>query len=42
MEVYFQITEHVLLREDNYNGIVNVRLGNGSVKNILVEDLKNI
>lgn len=42
MEVYFQITEHVLLREDNYNGIVNVRLGNGSVKNILIEDLKNI
>src|SRR5210317_1282323 len=40
MEVYFQIIEHVLLREDNYNGIVNVRLGNGSVKNILVEDLK--
>ena len=42
MEVYFQIIEHVLLREDNYNGIVNVRLGNGSVKNILIEDLKNI
>lgn len=42
MEVYFQITEHVLLREDNYNGIVNVRLGNGSVKNILIEDLNNI
>lgn len=42
MEVYFQITEHVLLREDNYNGIVNVRLGVGSVNNILIEDLQKL
>jgi len=42
MEVYYQINEHVLLRDNNYNGIINVRLGIGSVKNILVEDLNKI
>ena len=42
MEAYFQFKEDVLLREDNYNGIINIRLGIGSVKNILVEDLKKI
>ena len=42
MEAYFQFKEDVLLRDDNYNGIINIRLGIGSVKNILVEDLKKI
>jgi len=40
MEAYFQFNENVLLRDDNYNGIINIRLGIGSVKNILIEDLK--
>lgn len=39
MECYYQMKEHVLLREDNYNGIINIRLGVGSVKGILKEDL---
>ena len=39
MEAYFQFNENVLLRDDNYNGIINIRLGIGSVKNILIEDL---
>jgi hypothetical protein len=41
MEIYYQITEHVLLRENNYNGIISIKLGIGSVKNLLIEDLKN-
>jgi len=40
MECYFQMKEHVLLRNDNYNGIINIRLGIGSVKGILKEDLE--
>jgi hypothetical protein len=32
--------ENVLLRDNNYNGIINIRLGVGSVKDILLEDLK--
>ena len=41
VEAFFQFRENVLLREDNYNGIINIRLGIGSVKNILIEDLNN-
>ena len=39
MEAYYQFKENVLLRDNNYNGIINIRLGIGSVKNILIEDL---
>ena len=37
MEAYYQFTEGVLLRENNYNGIIQIRLGKNSVK-----DLKDI
>jgi hypothetical protein len=37
MEAYYQFTEGVLLREDNYNGIIQIKLGKNSVK-----DLKDI
>ena len=40
MECYYQMKENVLLRDDNYNGIINIRLGIGSVKDVLLEDLK--
>ena len=42
MEAYYQFKENVLLRDDNYNGIINIRLGIGSVKNILLEDIKKL
>ena len=34
MEAYYQFTEGVLLREDNYNGIIQIRLGKNSVKDL--------
>jgi hypothetical protein len=34
MEAYYQFTEGVLLREDNYNGIIQIKLGKGSVKDL--------
>ena len=34
MEAYYQFTEGVLLRENNYNGIIQIRLGKNSVKDI--------
>ena len=34
MEAYYQFTEGVLLREDNYNGIIQIKLGKNSVKDI--------
>jgi len=34
MEAKFQFDEDVLLREDNYNGIIAIKLGIGSVKNL--------
>ena len=40
LECYYQMKENVLLRDDNYNGIINIRLGVGSVKDVLLEDLK--
>ena len=38
-EAYYQFTEGVLLKENNYNGIINIRLGGNSVKGLLLEDL---
>lgn len=34
MEAKIQFDEDVLLREDNYNGIIAIKLGIGSVKNL--------
>ena len=34
MEAYYQFKEGVLLREDNYNGIIQIKLGKNSVKDI--------
>ena len=34
MEAYYQFTEGVLLREDNYNGIIQIKLGKNSVKDV--------
>jgi hypothetical protein len=34
MEAYYQFTEGVLLREDNYNGIIQIKLGKNSVKDL--------
>ena len=36
MEAYYQFTEGVLLREDNYNGIIQIKLGKNSVKDLKV------
>lgn len=38
MEAYTQIKENVLLREDNYNGIVNLRLGSNAVKGLKIDE----
>ena len=38
-EAYYQFIEGVLLKENNYNGIINIRLGGNSVKGLLLEDL---
>ena len=38
-EAYYQFTEGVLLKDNNYNGIINIRLGGNSVKGLLLEDL---
>ena len=37
MEAYYQFTEGVLLREDNYNGIIQIKLGKNSVKGLKFE-----
>ena len=34
MEAYYQFKENVLLRENNYNGIIQLKLGSNSVKDI--------
>jgi hypothetical protein len=34
MEAYYQFTEGVLLRENNYNGIIQIKLGKNSVKDL--------
>ena len=39
VETYYQMTEHVILREDFYNGEVRVRLG-GNCKIEFVDDIK--
>jgi hypothetical protein len=36
MEAYYQFKEDVLLRENNYNGIIQIRLGKNSVKGLKV------
>jgi hypothetical protein len=38
-EAYYQFIEGVLLKDNNYNGIINIRLGGNSVKGLLLEDL---
>ena len=35
MEAKIQFDENVLLREDNYNGIIAIKIGIGSVKNLM-------
>ena len=36
MEAYYQFTESVLLRENNYNGIIQIKLGKNSVKDLKI------
>jgi hypothetical protein len=36
MEAYYQFKEEVLLREDNYNGIIQIKLGKNSVKDLII------
>jgi hypothetical protein len=36
MEAYYQFKEDVLLRENNYNGIIQIRLGKNSVKDLKI------
>jgi hypothetical protein len=36
MEAYYQFTEGVLLKENNYNGIIQIKLGKGSVKDLKI------
>jgi len=38
MEAYYQFTEGVLLREDNYNGIIQIKLGKNSVKDLKLDN----
>ena len=37
MEAYYQFKEDVLLRENNYNGIIQIRLGKNSVKDLKIK-----
>jgi hypothetical protein len=37
LEAYYQFKEGVLLREDNYNGIIQIKLGKNSVKGLIIE-----
>ena len=37
MEAKIQFDENVLLKEDNYNGIIAIKIGIGSVKNLTFE-----
>ena len=37
MEAYYQFKEGVLLKENNYNGIIQIKLGKGSVKDLIIE-----
>ena len=37
LEAYYQFTEHVLLRENNYNGIIQIKLGKNSVKDLVIK-----
>ena len=37
MEAYYQFKEGVLLKENNYNGIIQIKLGKGSVKGLIIE-----
>lgn len=39
LELYEQITRHVLLRDDYYNGIVQAKIHKSHVKNISKDDL---
>ena len=36
MEAHYQFKEEVLLREDNYNGIIQLKLGKNSVKDVKI------
>lgn len=36
LEAYYQFKEDVLLREDNYNGIIQIKLGKNSVKDLKI------
>ena len=36
MEAYYQFKEGVLLKENNYNGIIQIKLGKGSVKDLII------
>jgi hypothetical protein len=36
MEAYYQFKEGVLLKENNYNGIIQIKLGKGSVKDLKI------
>jgi hypothetical protein len=37
MEAYYQFKEGVLLKENNYNGIIQIKLGKGSVKDLKID-----
>ena len=37
LEAYYQFKENVLLREDNYNGIIQIKLGKNSVKDLVIK-----
>ena len=38
MEAYYQFKEGVLLKENNYNGIIQIKLGKGSVKDLIIKE----
>jgi hypothetical protein len=38
MEAYYQFKEGVLLNENNYNGIIQIKLGKGSVKDLVIKE----
>jgi hypothetical protein len=38
MEAYYKFKEGVLLNENNYNGIIQIKLGKGSVKDLVIKE----
>ena len=38
LEAYYQFKEGVLLKQNNYNGIIQIKLGKGSVRDLIITE----